>query len=88
MTQDNSWRGEYARLIAQMVGADPLIGRASIAERLAVPEDDLDQILGVDWRDRATCCQPSVLHDESLTRRTSDVHLTARIVAPGLNCAR
>jgi hypothetical protein len=65
MTQDNSWRGEYARLIAQMVGADPLIGRASIAERLAVPEDDLDQILGVDWRGRAV--------GDLLTKRGPDV---------------
>jgi hypothetical protein len=32
-------------MIDQMVGADPLIGRATIAERLAISEDDLDQFL-------------------------------------------
>ena len=51
--KQESWRGEYRRLIDQLIGADPRIGRASIAERLAIPEDDLDQFLGVDWRERA-----------------------------------
>ena len=30
---------------SQLVGANPLIGQEEIAERLAVPADDLDQIL-------------------------------------------
>jgi len=45
MTDTASWRGEYARLAGQLIGADPLIGREDLAERLSVPVDDLDQIL-------------------------------------------
>ena len=53
MKQDNSWRGDYRRMIDLMVGADPLIGRATIAERLGICEDELDWVLGLDWLDRA-----------------------------------
>ena len=45
MQTDTSWRGAYARLAGQLIGANPLIGREEIAERLAVPVDDLDRIL-------------------------------------------
>lgn len=45
MTDTTSWRGEYARLAAQLIGADPLLGREDLAERLSVPVDDLDRIL-------------------------------------------
>jgi hypothetical protein len=61
----DDWKNAYRRLAAQLIGADPLIGRASLAERLAVPEDDLDQILGVDWRGRAV--------GDLLTKRGPDV---------------
>ena len=50
--QQESWRDSYRRLAAQFIGADPRIGRADLADRLAVPENDLDWILGADWRDR------------------------------------
>lgn len=42
---NTTWRGEYARIVGQMIGADPLIGPEEVAERLAVPVDDLAQIL-------------------------------------------
>jgi hypothetical protein len=45
MKQETTWRGEYRRLIDQLVGQNPLIGRASIAERMAVSEDDLEWFL-------------------------------------------
>ena len=47
MHDTTSWRGAYARLAGQLVGADPLIGREEIAERLSVPVDDLDRILDI-----------------------------------------
>ena len=58
MTRDtNTWRGDYRRLMDRMVGADPLIGHATIAERLAISEDDLDLFLGLDWLDLAASAQ-------------------------------
>ena len=51
--KQESWRGEYARMISLMVGADPLISREEVAERLAVGLDWLDWALGANWRERA-----------------------------------
>ena len=70
--KQETWRGEYRHLIAQMIGADPLIGRASIAERLAIPEDDLDQFLGVDWLDRAADCKREARSNETDVRPISE----------------
>ena len=43
--QTTNWQNAYARLAGQLIGADPLIGREDLADRLAVPADDLDRIL-------------------------------------------
>ena len=44
----DDWKNAYRRLAAQLIGADPLIGRADLADRLAISEDDLEWFLGVD----------------------------------------
>ena len=45
MHDTTNWKNAYARLAAQLIGADPLIGREDLADRLAIPADDLDRIL-------------------------------------------
>ena len=65
------WKNEYARMISLMIGADPLIGRASIAEKLAIPEDDLYEFLGLNWLDRAANAALTK-HNAAETRRAPE----------------